>query len=624
MSKIELQDIASGFGLQLALNNNNEVLEDAFDNTLSRDGSTPNGMLASLDMNSNRIINLASPENSQDAARWADVAEASAIDVIAPAQVGNDDKALFTDGTTLSWRATPYIPITDEEVEADVTIADFRKAPGNVLRYGENTVPGTTNMAVALQAAHDQCDAGGARPFLPTGDYLINGDITPCQSGMYGEGPDSSRLFFNNGGFVIPSDAGWDRRAPTFEQFSIDSNNGTSCDAKWVFEAPGVAGGAAVVYNSGFIARNLCIGRTGRFGGAFYLKDMSDVTISDISVTDAQRFARIVGSVLQCKVSDIHAFLGDGAGTGLAGGSVGFSTESATYASGSLTPEHLTTEDMSLIVFDTGVQHAAGLDINFKDTDIQAKTIGMSLDAPCDVNGAVIIPHSTGVTSWTGLLIGVSPTTPDARFINNVHIEVGNSPGTPATSYGIDIGNGTNPTFGVFLNSCRVKGNAASLQHLVRGRVLKEFSMVNCVFDHATAVSTDVALSSAERVQMLFNHCAGGTFAVGDGGNSEGNGHIEFNQISTLTMSPMTTRTNWKIDINDLVKRRNSGTSNVADAGVVTHGLSSTPTTVLVSGTVASEMISVTAKAGTTFTLAIKKHDNTAGTTQDVSWEAWY
>lgn len=50
--------VASGYYGRQALNDNFEALRDAFDNTLSRDGSTPNAMGADLDMNSNDILNV--------------------------------------------------------------------------------------------------------------------------------------------------------------------------------------------------------------------------------------------------------------------------------------------------------------------------------------------------------------------------------------------------------------------------------------------------------------------------------------------------------------------------------------------------------------------------------------
>jgi hypothetical protein len=43
---------------------------------------------------------------------------------------------------------------------------------------------------------------------------------------------------------------------------------------------------------------------------------------------------------------------------------------------------------------------------------------------------------------------------------------------------------------------------------------------------------------------------------------------------------------------------------------------------VRVSASTTGEFASVTAVGATTFTLAIKKHDNSAGTTQTVYWQA--
>jgi hypothetical protein len=62
------------------------------------------------------------------------------------------------------------------------------------------------------------------------------------------------------------------------------------------------------------------------------------------------------------------------------------------------------------------------------------------------------------------------------------------------------------------------------------------------------------------------------------------------------------------------------GATSVADGGTVTHGFGENPTIVNVTGTVSGEFVSVTAKSTTTFTVAIKKHDGTAGTTQTVYW----
>jgi len=55
--KPSLTTITTGYASTTALNDNFEALRDAFDNTLSRDGSTPNTLLTDIDMNSNDILN---------------------------------------------------------------------------------------------------------------------------------------------------------------------------------------------------------------------------------------------------------------------------------------------------------------------------------------------------------------------------------------------------------------------------------------------------------------------------------------------------------------------------------------------------------------------------------------
>lgn len=55
--KATINSIASGFAGITALNENFEALSEAIENTLSRDGTSPNTMEADLDMNGHRILN---------------------------------------------------------------------------------------------------------------------------------------------------------------------------------------------------------------------------------------------------------------------------------------------------------------------------------------------------------------------------------------------------------------------------------------------------------------------------------------------------------------------------------------------------------------------------------------
>lgn len=58
MAKVTLDDITSGYASIAKLNNNFALLAAAIENTLALDGTTPNSLLANLDLNSNDILNV--------------------------------------------------------------------------------------------------------------------------------------------------------------------------------------------------------------------------------------------------------------------------------------------------------------------------------------------------------------------------------------------------------------------------------------------------------------------------------------------------------------------------------------------------------------------------------------
>jgi len=79
MTKITLNDI-SGLGTTGSLvNQNNDILETFSNTVLSRNGTAPNQMEADLDMNSNRILNLAAPLTATDAVRLKDLTNLAVI-----------------------------------------------------------------------------------------------------------------------------------------------------------------------------------------------------------------------------------------------------------------------------------------------------------------------------------------------------------------------------------------------------------------------------------------------------------------------------------------------------------------------------------------------------------------
>lgn len=91
MSKVTLTNLAN---LQnestavSAINANNVTLTTAIDNTLSRDGTTPNQMMNLLDMNSQQIINLPAPGSANSPLRLADAPSGIGIPISSVPPVG--------------------------------------------------------------------------------------------------------------------------------------------------------------------------------------------------------------------------------------------------------------------------------------------------------------------------------------------------------------------------------------------------------------------------------------------------------------------------------------------------------------------------------------------------------
>lgn len=105
MAKISLTDLTS-FNENSALssiNTNNALIEAAIENTLSRDGTSPDQMLSPLDMNSNPIINLPAPSSNNSPVRLQDVI--SGISTVTAATGTSGHTVPFLDGNNV-WSGT--------------------------------------------------------------------------------------------------------------------------------------------------------------------------------------------------------------------------------------------------------------------------------------------------------------------------------------------------------------------------------------------------------------------------------------------------------------------------------------------------------------------------------------
>jgi hypothetical protein len=105
------------------------------------------------------------------------------------------------------------------------------------------------------------------------------------------------------------------------------------------------------------------------------------------------------------------------------------------------------------------------------------------------------------------------------------------------------------------------------------------------------------------------------------------NNEITHNYLLSATDPIDDTSTGTANKIRDnigFVTENGGAAASVADGGTITHGLQATPTYVTANPSVAGEMVSVTAVGATTFTVAIKQDDGTAGTSQTIYWRAVY
>lgn len=169
MAKVILSDLANLANENSAvatLNANNTALETALDNTLSRDGSTPNQMQAPLDMNSNRVTNLAAPVGPADAVRFQDIT------------VPKNSTNTTVFGTANEITVTQGVGTTT--VSLPVTLSFI----GRTILGGTFSSPTLTTPALGTPSALVLTNATGT----PSSIGLANGTGLPISTGVSGLG----------------------------------------------------------------------------------------------------------------------------------------------------------------------------------------------------------------------------------------------------------------------------------------------------------------------------------------------------------------------------------------------------------------------------------------------------
>lgn len=123
MAKLTLNDLTNLRNEQSVvntINNNNTAIETALENTLSRDGTTPNTMGADLDMNSNQIINLVAATTDTEPVRKAEFD--SALETLTATNIALPTDGIVVYDTSDNSASTVSIEISGDGI--DITNAN--------------------------------------------------------------------------------------------------------------------------------------------------------------------------------------------------------------------------------------------------------------------------------------------------------------------------------------------------------------------------------------------------------------------------------------------------------------------------------------------------------------------
>lgn len=148
MSKVDsFNTVSSGYNSIQQLNENFDIITTAFENTLSRDGSSPNVMNSDLDMNGYNILNASIVASGSSSDSFKTISVSGQSDVVADSST---DTLTFIAGANITLTTNPStdsITITSA-ISGGTTVADGDY--GDIVASGSGTILTIDNTAVTL------------------------------------------------------------------------------------------------------------------------------------------------------------------------------------------------------------------------------------------------------------------------------------------------------------------------------------------------------------------------------------------------------------------------------------------------------------------------------------------
>jgi len=216
MAKITLNNISSGYLVTTIVNANMDAIEEAFENTLSRDGTTPNTMLANLDMNSHKLLNCGEATTGDEYVTLSQVTEYSSTVTLAVIN------SILNDESTINEFRTVFLEGAEFDVAVEASLSNFTVPstiwiPGGAMFPYISPLSGPQTFAVARNQV-----SGGTEASIP---QFVNLGLAIGDSV----------------GFDVAFPKGWDLGTITFRPYWMIASTGAITGTKAKFELSGVS-----------------------------------------------------------------------------------------------------------------------------------------------------------------------------------------------------------------------------------------------------------------------------------------------------------------------------------------------------------------------------------------------
>jgi hypothetical protein len=181
--KLNLNDVGSlidATTAQTTINNNNTSIENAVENTLSRDGTSPNQMESNFDMNGNSIVNLPKPLSATEPLRLQDLDDFNANGTFTPLPAGGTTGQTLTKTSgsdyAVGWSNAGQGTVSSVALSApaDFTVSGSPVTTAGTLGLSYATTPTGTGALVRK----DSPDITGTAPNLTSGHVTTNANLT--------------------------------------------------------------------------------------------------------------------------------------------------------------------------------------------------------------------------------------------------------------------------------------------------------------------------------------------------------------------------------------------------------------------------------------------------------------